>query len=370
LAHAFAAAETGTAVLVRDPAIPPPSLGRLPAGSWLVACTSGSTAAPRAVCRTAWSWAASVAPLARCAGLTCADRVLLTGPLHATLHLHAAVHTLAVGAELTDEAAGATAVHAVPAALESLLRDLPAPAPLRTAVVAGAALSGRLADLAATRGLVVTEYYGAAELSFVAIRRLPEPVLRPFPGARVRLDADGTVWARSPYLALGYARTTHPADGAVEPVGPLASSPATRPLRTDRDGFATVGDLAEPDGDPGQGLVIRGRGDSAITTGGFTVLAEDVEAVLALLPGVRAVAVVGMPHPRLGELVTAVLEPELGADLSGVPAAARRLLTGPARPRRYLVVDALPRTGGGKIARAAVRDRLLGGPRSRSISES
>jgi hypothetical protein len=343
LACAFAAARTGTAVLVRDPALPAPAIGSLPAGTWLVAGTSGSTAAPRAVCRTAASWARSVGPLARLAGLTSGDRVLLTGPLHGTMHLHAALHTLAIGAELTDRADTATAVHALPAVLEVLLRDLPADAPLRTAVLAGAALPDRIAALAADRGVAVTEYYGAAELSFVAIRRLPEPVLRPFPGVRVRLDAGGTLWARSPYLALGYAG----GDGAL------------RPLRTDPDGYATVGDLADaPDGDPQRGLVIRGRGDSAITTGGFTVLVEDVEAALAALPGVRAVAVVGMPHPRLGELVTAVLEPHPGADLSGVPAAARRLLTGPARPRRYLVADALPRTGGGKVARAAVRESL------------
>lgn len=352
LARAFAAARAGTAVLVRDPALPVPRLGRVPPGSWLVASTSGSTGAPRAVCRTAASWSASVAPLARLAGLTAADRVLVTGPLHATLHLHAAIHTLAIGAELTNRPERATAAHAVPAVLETLLRQLPAQAPLRTVVVAGAPLPDELGRRATARGVAVTEYYGAAELSFVAARRLPDPLLRPFPGVQVRLDADGTLWARSPYLALGYAGD--------EPAG----AGSARPLRRDGDGYATVGDLAAaPTGDPADGLLIRGRGEAAITTGGFTVLVEDVEAVLAGLPGVRAAVVVGTPHPRLGQIVTAVLELDPDTNLAAVRAAARRMLTGPARPRRYLVVDALLRTGGGKIARAAVRDGLPPGGR-------
>jgi acyl-CoA synthetase (AMP-forming)/AMP-acid ligase II len=237
----------------------------------------------------------------------------------------------------------------VPAVLDDLLDPVPAGAPLRTAVVAGAALPDRVAERAGERGVAVTEYYGAAELSFLAARRLPDPVLRPIPGVRVRLGPDGVLWARSPYLALGYAGS---GSGA---------------LRLDGDGFATVGDLAataDRQGDPPGGLLIRGRGESAIVSGGFTVLAEDVEAALSGIPGVRAVAVVGLPHARLGEVVTAVLELEPGADpddaRSCARARARAVLSGSARPRRYLVVDALPRVGGGKVARAALRETLLG----------
>jgi acyl-CoA synthetase (AMP-forming)/AMP-acid ligase II len=377
LARLFAAARAGSSVLVRDPALPVPDLGALPHGTWLVACTSGSTGSPRAVCRTPASWASSVAPLADLAGLGARDRVLLTGPLHATLHLHAAVHTLVIGAELTDEAESATSAHCVPAVLSSLLASLPEGAPLRTVVVAGAALPSSLAARAADRGMAVTEYYGAAELSFVAARRLPDPVLRPFPGVQVRLSPDGVLWARSPDRALGYA----------------GSSGSVGPLRADADGYATVGDLAtvadplDSDGsirvrprfrrssgswsqrtvknqqilgapDGAAGLTILGRGESAITTGGFTVLAEDVEAVLEQLDGVRAAAAVGLPHPRWGEVVTAVLVLEPGTDLAAVRSGARARLTGPARPRRYVVVDALPRTGGGKVARASLRSQL------------
>jgi len=183
----------------------------------------------------------------------------------------------------------------------------------------------------------VTEYYGAAELSFVAARRVPEP-LQPFPGAEVELRG-GVVWVRSPYLSLGY------------PTG------VDGPFRRDGDGFATVGDLAVQ---VAGGLRIRGRGDAAITTGGATVVVEDIEEALLTVPGIVAVAVVGTPHPRLGQLVTAVLEPAPGADLSLVRPAARRLLRGQSLPRRWLVADRLPRTPGGKIARHVVAAAVAG----------
>jgi acyl-CoA synthetase (AMP-forming)/AMP-acid ligase II len=350
LVAAFAAAGRGFAVVVGGSAgIPEPGgprtrgdhadLRDLPAGTWLVAHTSGTSGRPRAVCRSAASWSDSFAPLSGLTGLTRRDTVLLTGPLTATLHLFAAVHTLAIGAHLTDQPAGATAVHAVPARLSSLLDELPTTAPLRTAVVAGAPLPDEVAARCRDRGIRVIEYYGAAELSFVAARAVPGALL-PFPGVEVRLDQNGLLWARSPYLALGYAGVTGP-------------------WRRDEDGFATVGDLADrgPDG----ALTIRGRGDAAINTGGTTVLAEDVEAILSTFPGVAAAAVVGRDHPRFGQIVVAVLEPGPGADLATVPAFARTRLAGRMRPRRYLVCDRLPRTAGGKIARAEVASRLADG---------
>jgi acyl-CoA synthetase (AMP-forming)/AMP-acid ligase II len=252
--------------------------------------------------------------------------------LHATLHLFAAVHTLALGAELTDQPANATAVHAVPAVLGDLLDALPTDAPLRTAVVAGSRMPAGLGARAKARGIAVTEYYGAAELSFVAAGRYPQP-LRAFPGAEVQIRA-GELWVRSPYLAIGYP------------------SGVAGPFQRDDDGFGSVGDLADRTTDGG--LLIRGRGDAAITTGGATVVAEDVEDAVSRLPGVAAVAVVGVPHSRLGHVVTAVIEPAPGADLRGLRTAARQVLRAESLPRRWFVVDRLPRTAGGKVARHAV----------------
>jgi acyl-CoA synthetase (AMP-forming)/AMP-acid ligase II len=334
LARVFAAAAGGIPVVVADPASPwkPHRRTVIPEGTFLIVVTSGTSGRPRPVARTAASWTTSFAPLAELAGITPDDRVLLTGPLHATLHLFGAVHTLAIGAELTDRAERATAVHGVPAVLAQLLRESPASAPLRAAIVAGSALPDSVAQQATEQCIAVTEYYGAAELSFVAARRYPDQ-LSAFPGAEVQIR-DGSLWVRSPYLALGYLDSV------------------TGPFRRDDIGFATVGDLAEPL--PDQGLRIRGRGDAALTTGGATVIAEDVESALATLPGVAAVAVVGVPHATLGQIVTAVIEAAADGDLSGLRASARAVLRDQSLPRRWLLADQLPRTPGGKIARHQV----------------
>jgi long-chain acyl-CoA synthetase len=79
---------------------------------------------------------------------------------------------------------------------------------------------------------------------------------------------------------------------------------------------------------------------------------------LARLPGVHAVAVIGLPHGRYGQVVTAVIEPATGADLSTLRPAARAVLRGPSLPRRWLIADRLPRTTGGKIARDLVRQAV------------
>ncbi len=332
LAAVFAAARSGTAVLVRAPGSTPVALDEVIPGALLVVMTSGTSGRPRAVVRTAASWSSSFRPFAELTGLSGADTVLLTGPLQSTLHLFAAVHTLWLGAHLTDDPERATAVHAVPSVAADLLED--PPPTLRTIVVAGAPLPPGLEDRALARGLTLVEYYGAAELSFVAARVAPAR-LTAFPGVEIRI-VDGELWARSPYLALG----------CVVPGNHVGSALPTR------DGFVTVRDRV--DADPDGALVIRGRGDAAVITGGHTVLAEDVEAAIGVLPGVRAVAVIGVPHARLGQVVAAVIELTTEGRLADVRRTARLVLNGAALPRRWLVVERLPRTAGGKVARSGL----------------
>ena len=338
LVSILGAVRTGRPVVVAAPGSRP-TLGELPDATFLVVVTSGSSDHPRTLARSLSSWTDSFAPLAALAGLTATDRVLLSGPLHSTLYLFAALHTLWLGAQLTDQAQDATAVHCVPMMLAALLDELPDRGVLRTAVVAGSALPASLAVRAAARGIAVLEYYGAAELSFVAARR-PPVAFRPFPGVELR-ETDGLLWARSAYLALGY-------------VGAGQDRPG--PLRVDDEGYATVGDLGELGSDGS--LRVFGRADAAITTGGATVVAEDVEAVLSNVAGVRAAAAIGLPHPRLGQLLTAVVELDPGTDLASVRASTRSRLTGAGRPRRWLVRRDLPRTPGGKIARARLLAEL------------
>lgn len=313
------------------------ALPAAPPGAWLVALTSGSTAVPRAVCRTRASWEASVAPLAAWTGVGPGLRVLVPGPLSSTLFLHAAWHTRRVGAELLLAPLHTNqpwdVVHLVPHQLDRLLAS-EADVRGRTAVVAGAALAAGTAARAAERGLLVLTYYGAAELSFVARARGAAP-LSPFPGAQVDVR-DGLLWVRSPYLASGYL--------------PLDASGPPAPLQRDGEGWASVGDRARlvP-----RGIVVLGRGDTAVQTGGATVPVADVEAVLREAPGVRDAAVVGTSHPVLGEVVTAVVEASPQTRAATLRAWSRPRLSAEQQPRRWLLVDALPRTAAGKVDRAA-----------------
>ncbi|PZF81202.1 AMP-binding protein [Jiangella anatolica] len=299
--------------------------------------TSGSTGRPRVVVRSRSSWTGSFPATDRLTGVTGDDTVLVPGALSWSLTAFGAAHALAAGATVLltgDWSAPALAralpdadvVHLVPHRLSTVLDA--APGRLRTAVVGGAALPATLRDRAAAAAIGVVAYYGATELSFVAVD--PDGSgLRPFDEVEIELRA-GEVWVRSPWLAHGYL-----GDGG--------------PLRRDGDGWATVGDLAHS----AEPLVLRGRGDGAILTGGATVVPEDVEAVLASVAGVAGVVVVGLPHPELGQVVAAVVSGD-GVRRAELEAAARTGLTPSQRPRRWLAVDELPRTSTGKPARALV----------------
>lgn len=342
------AGRTGTAFAVLDPTWPLPFLGmatdQVEAAVFggmvghgdMVVFSSGSTGRPRGILRAVRSWQASVDPVSDITGITQEDRVWLPGPLWSSLFLYGAFHAAAVGAHLTfrdENPAGATALHCVPSQLPGLL-DLAAAGGLplvRLAVVAGDHLPTPLREQCETVGWRVVEYYGAAELSFVAWRDNNGP-FRAFPGVETKLR-DGILWARSPYLARGYL--TAGADG---------------PFQLDPQGWATVGDLARH---VAGGLEVSGRGNIAVNTGGHTVVVEEVERLLRGVPGVDEVAVLGVPHLQLGKALTAVV---VGSVADATLRAAVAVMPAPSRPRRWLHADALPRTSGGKLRRDALPD--------------
>ncbi|MBM3678349.1 MAG: AMP-binding protein [Actinobacteria bacterium] len=122
-----------------------------------------------------------------------------------------------------------------------------------------------------------------------------------------------------------------------------------------------TGDLGRRDEDGY--LWHEGRRDDVILSAGYRIGPGEVEECLARHPAVRAVAVVGEPDELRGQIVTAVLElydgerprEELERELA---ASVRDRLAPYEVPRRFHVVDALPRTDTGKIRRAELR-RLL-----------
>jgi acyl-CoA synthetase (AMP-forming)/AMP-acid ligase II len=125
-----------------------------------------------------------------------------------------------------------------------------------------------------------------------------------------------------------------------------------------RDGWLVTGDLGKLD-DDGY-LYIVGRSKDVIIRGGNNVHATDVEHVLVQHPAVAEVAVVGGPHPVLGEDVVAFVVRHDGAEVDGdtLRAYALPLLADYKVPRQYHFVDELPRNATGKVIKPELRARL------------
>jgi len=132
-----------------------------------------------------------------------------------------------------------------------------------------------------------------------------------------------------------------------------------------RNGWLHTGDLGRFDERGWLSLLDRAK--DLIITGGSNVYAVEVETALADHPAVHECAVVGIADRKWGELVVAVVvvdpayrgdstaEAELAAALGEHCAA---VLAGYKRPRRFELVDALPRNAYGKVLKRELRDRL------------
>jgi len=299
----------------------------------LVVLTSGTTGAPRAVIRTLTSWTSSHRMVDTAFGLRPDDVIWAPGALSSTLTLFAAHHAHTTGrravlsgpwhgveAALAEGAGDATVIQAVPPIVADVLDAVDAGRlpRLRVAVVAGARVPALLHDRARALGVRLIEYYGAAELSFVACGR-DAASLGAFEGVEIEVRA-GVVWVRSPYTA--------------EP------------------GWQTVGDTGTWDG---HRLRLGGR-PGTVTTAGATVVLAEVEAAL----DGRATCF-GVLRESVGEaLAAAVTDAD---ELPVLQALARSRLSPAQRPRVWLVVEEIPLTPAGKVDRAALsRRRAPGSP--------
>ena len=120
-----------------------------------------------------------------------------------------------------------------------------------------------------------------------------------------------------------------------------------------RNGWYFPGDtgFADADGD----IFVTGRVDDMIITGGENVSPVEIESCLSLHPGVSEVAVVGLPDERWGKIVAAFVKRGASEDTldEAVLDAHCRAAALPShkRPRRYVFVDALPKSPVGKLLR-------------------
>lgn len=210
-----------------------------------------------------------------------------------------------------------------------------------------------------TGGLVV-EGYGMTETSPVALGsplspdRRPGALGLPFPSTDIRVvdqsdptrevapGEQGELLIQGPQVFAGYwGRPEETADQLLEG-GWLRTGDI---VRLDEDGF----------------VVLVDRIKEMIVTGGFKVYPSQVEDKLRGMPGVRDVAVVGLPGGDLGEKVVAAIVTELGAhvDLNAVREWCDARLARYAVPRELVILTELPRSQIGKVLRRVVRDDLM-----------
>ncbi|MBA8823088.1 long-chain acyl-CoA synthetase [Saccharopolyspora lacisalsi] len=328
--------------------------------------TSGSSGRPRVMTRDRRSWLRSFDAFE--IGLTARDAVLVPGPLSSSLFLFAALHGLREGADVhllerwsAAEAAEAcrrsTVLHVVPPMLSALLAIWEHQPRLRERCVVDKVVCGGARVDAALRSRLhavfpeceLIEYYGAAEHSLIGIRRGDGP-LNPVDGVEVDVregerglppETAGQLWVRSELTFGGYLD-----EGTVRVPGA---------------GFSSVGDRAVRHEDGS--LTVLGRESSTISSGARAVSAEEVEAVVRDVAGVLDVVVSATPHPRLGSIVTAVLEidPDEPPWLSALRSRVRQSLESAKRPRSWLATTDLPRTAAGKPARSLIAERLATG---------
>lgn len=160
-------------------------------------------------------------------------------------------------------------------------------------------------------------------------------------GAEAPPFAKGEIQLRARHIARGYWNA------------PEATRETFLP-----DGWFRTGDIGFRD-EAGFVTLVDRRGNKIIT-GGENVYPAEVEAVLAALPGVADVAVVGLPDDRWGESVVAAVVLREGAtlDLETVQAACAPALARYKHPRRLVPVDSLPRNATGKLLRPALVEQL------------
>lgn len=342
------------------------------AGIGAILPTSGTEGLPRFVVHEWRSLRANAIAANERLGFGAGDRWLATlawahvGGLAVPLRAAAAGATVALAGPRFDAASVARAlgelavthVSLVPAMLHGLLAaGARPPGSLRAAVLGGAATPPDLAERALSAGWPIALTYGLTEAGSQVTTATPAEVRAgdrsagvPLTGVEVRIRPSGDAPARPPGA---------PAPGHIEVRGDtLFRGYVGEPVRPPVGWFAT-GDLGHLDA-RGR-LAVTGRLRDRIVSGGANVDPAQVEAVLHAHPDVGEAAVIGMPDGRWGQVVVAVVaggDPDLPARLD---AWCRERLSGPRVPRRWEVLDRLPRTATGKVDRAKLRTDLRGG---------
>ncbi|TAL01184.1 MAG: long-chain-fatty-acid--CoA ligase [Rhodospirillaceae bacterium] len=209
-------------------------------------------------------------------------------------------------------------------------------------------------------GCRYVQMYGSTETSGTVVALSPEDHVaasnsllstagRALPGVEIKIideegrvlpvDAPGEIVVRSVANMVGYWRLPDETAKAI-----------------DTDGWLRTGDIGSLDADGY--LRVRDRLKDMIISGGENVYPAEVENAIYGHPAVSEVAVIGLPHPRWGEAVTAIVVPKAGFTGEGdaIIAWARARIAAYKAPKTVHFVESLPRNASGKILRRSLRD--------------
>jgi fatty-acyl-CoA synthase len=234
---------------------------------------------------------------------------------------------------------------------------------VRFLICGGAPVPETLISRYGQRGIAFVQGYGLTETAPLAlVLRTDEVSVKVgaaghavLPLSDVRLvDAEnkpvapgerGEICVRGPQVMAGYWHNREATDAVI-----------------DAGGWFHTGDIGQADQD-GYVYVVDRLKDMVIT-GGENVYPAEVEAVLYHHPAIAEVAVLGTPHERWGEAVTAVvaLNPGAALTLEELSAFARDQLAGYKIPLRLEFVDALPRNPAGKVLKYQLLEQLTTPP--------
>jgi len=203
-------------------------------------------------------------------------------------------------------------------------------------------------------GHAILERYGMTETNMNTSNpydgeRIAGTVGMPLPGVLIRI-ADPDTGAVLPQGDIG----------VIEIAGPNVFQGYWKmPEKTAaefRGGYFISGDLGLIDA---KGYIsIVGRAKDLIISGGYNIYPAEVEDALDELSQVRESAVIGVPHPDMGEGIVAVVVPVLADfnDGAALKAALADKLARFKRPRVIVFVDELPKNGMGKVQKTVMRN--------------
>jgi acyl-CoA synthetase len=372
-------------VLALDASVPapPPERALRPDELFLVNSTSGTTGLPKCVAHDQTRWHAFHALAVRHGRLSSDDVFMSVVPApfgfgiwtsHVTPTL-LGVPTVVMPRFDARAALEAIARHRVSVLaavstqfilmLEAMEQGHPGPDSLRALFTGGEAVPyARAAAFEESTGALVLQFYGSNETGAVsgtavddprekrlrtAGRPIPEMHLRLFDetGRDVTATGSGQPGCKGPTLSRGYY-------GAGDEVA-AANAALIR-----EDGWMLLGDRVTIDADGY--LCVVGRIDDFIIRGGKNISGPGVEEQVATHPAVALAAAVAMPDAVFGERVCVYVELRPGHDDLPLAELTRHLAARGASketwPERIVVVDALPRGSGGKVAKQVLRDDI------------